>query len=56
VRFDVPTDCAILLRGERVKLRLVQPHDCVRLTYRERRGLLAACVIEIEFGCGTDRC
>ena len=56
VKFDVPTDCAILLRGERVKLRLMQLHDCVRLTYTERRGLRAAWEIEIEFGCGTDRC
>jgi hypothetical protein len=30
---DVPPDCAIILRGERVRLRMVQARDIVRVTY-----------------------
>src|SRR5262245_50922032 len=28
VSFDIPLGCPITLRGERVKLRLLQPRDC----------------------------
>ena len=38
VVFDVPPGCPIVLRGERVRLRLVQPRDRARLTYAIRRG------------------
>lgn len=38
VVFDVPPDCPIALRGERVRLRLVQPRDRARVTYALRRG------------------
>ncbi len=38
VVFDVPPDCTIVLRNERVRLRLVQPRDRARVTYALRRG------------------
>lgn len=42
VRFDVPAACTILLRGEPVKLHMLQPQDQVRVTYvHENRGLKA---------------
>jgi hypothetical protein len=31
--FDVPLSCPILLHGERVKLRLLQPRDRLRVRY-----------------------
>jgi hypothetical protein len=31
VVFDVPPDCTILLRAERVRLRVVQPRDRARV-------------------------
>ena len=31
--FDVPSDCAVILNGERVKLRLLQPTDRVTVFY-----------------------
>jgi hypothetical protein len=46
--FDVPPGCAVLLRGERVKLRMVQPGDRVRVTYAPRRGSLVACAVEVQ--------
>ncbi len=30
---DVPTDCPVLLNGELVKLRLLQPRDRARIVY-----------------------
>jgi hypothetical protein len=35
VNFDVPPDCVVVLRGEPVKLRLIQPGDLVRVTSAE---------------------
>ena len=48
VNLDVPSDCAITLRGERVKLRMVQPGDRVRVTYAERAGPLIARAIDVQ--------
>lgn len=48
VSFDVRTDCVITLRGERVKLRLVQPRDRVRVAFRECRGARIADAIEVQ--------
>jgi hypothetical protein len=48
VSFDIRTDCAITLRGERVKLRLLQPRDRVRVTYTQRRGALVADTVEVQ--------
>jgi hypothetical protein len=50
VRFDVRPDCVITLRGERVKLRLIQPRDRVRVAYTERRGARVADAIEVQPG------
>jgi len=36
LRFDVPPGCEVYLAGERVKLRLLQPSDRVRVTYAQR--------------------
>jgi hypothetical protein len=48
--FDVPPNCVVVLRGERVKLRLVQPGDFARLTYAEVRGSRVARVVEVQDG------
>jgi hypothetical protein len=50
VTFDVPPDCTILLRGERVKLRMLQPLDRVRVTCTDGRHLFTAHVIEVQPG------
>ena len=34
--FDVPPDCSILLHGEPIKLRMVQPRDHVWITFTTR--------------------
>jgi hypothetical protein len=41
-----PPGCPIVLRGETVKFRLLQPGDLVRVTYVETAGLLVAKRIE----------
>jgi hypothetical protein len=46
--FDIAPDCAIVLRGERVKLRLVQASDTAHLVYRETADGLRAQVIEVS--------
>lgn len=48
VTIYVPPDCEVVLRGERVKLRLVQPRDRLRLAYTERLDSLVARSIEIH--------
>jgi hypothetical protein len=40
--FYLPLDCPILLRKERVKLRLLQPHDRVRIRFVADAAALAA--------------
>jgi hypothetical protein len=50
VSFDVRPDCVITLRGERVKLRLIQPQDRVRVAYTEAPGTLVATVVEVQPG------
>lgn len=40
--FDVPPTCEVLLNGERVKLRLLQPRDRLSVTYcRQPGGFMA---------------
>jgi hypothetical protein len=46
--FDVPVDCEIALHGERVRLRMVQPRDRVRLRHARRGGFLVAVGIEVQ--------
>jgi hypothetical protein len=50
VRFDVRPGCVITLRGERVKLRLIQPRDRVRVAYTEHSGARVADAIEVQPG------
>jgi hypothetical protein len=45
--FDVPADCPVLLNRERVKLRLLQPTDRVRVAYCDEDGRHRARVIEV---------
>lgn len=46
--FDVPVGCPIVLHGERVRLRMVQPRDRVNVTYTPRGGLLIALALEVQ--------
>jgi hypothetical protein len=46
--FDVAPDCAIVLRGERVKLRLVQPSDTAYLVYLLTAEGRMAQVVEVS--------
>jgi hypothetical protein len=50
VSFDVRPGCVITLRGERVKLRLIQPRDRVRVAYTESQGARVADAIEVRPG------
>src|SRR3954463_3539411 len=42
VTIDVPPACEVILRGERIKLRMVQPRDRVRVAYGEVADSLVA--------------
>ena len=46
--FDVPSDCPILLRGEPIKLRLIQPRDHVRIAFADHQGRLIAHLLEVQ--------
>lgn len=46
--FDAPVGCAVILHGEPVKLRLVQPQDRVKITHTSRDGLRVALTIEVQ--------
>ncbi len=46
--FDVGPECVVTLRGERVKLRLIQPRDRVRVTYRKAPAALVAAAVEVQ--------
>src|SRR5690349_10629473 len=45
--FDVAADCAVLLHGERVKLRLLQPKDYAHVVYSRTRGRRVAHCVEV---------
>jgi hypothetical protein len=45
--FDVPCACAVLLRGEPIKLRVIQPGDQVKVTFTERQGSKIAQMLEV---------
>ena len=47
VTIDVPPACEVILRGERIKLRMVQPRDRVRVTYTEFANSIVARAIEV---------
>jgi len=53
VSIDVRPDCVITLRGERVKLRMLQPRDRVRVTYIEHQGTRVAAAVEVRTGSAT---
>jgi hypothetical protein len=46
--FDVPVDCEIALHGERVRFRMVQPRDRVRVRHAWRGGFPVALAIEVQ--------
>ena len=46
--FDVPSDCHILLRGDPIKLRLIQPRDQVRIAFSDHQGRLIAHLLEVQ--------
>jgi hypothetical protein len=46
--FDIPPDCPIMLRGEQIKLRMVQPRDHVEVTFRRRPQRLVAERLEVQ--------
>jgi hypothetical protein len=48
----VPPDCSVLLRGERVKLRIMQPLDRVRMRVQDRPEAVVARSIEV---CANSR-
>jgi hypothetical protein len=50
VIFDVPPDCTILLRGDRVRLRVVQPRDRARVSYTVCHGRPIARSLEVRAG------
>lgn len=45
---DVPVDCVITLHGERVKFRMVQPWDRVRVAHAACGSRLVARRIEVQ--------
>jgi hypothetical protein len=48
VTIYVPPDCEVVLRGEQVKLRMVQPRDRLRVAYTELAGALVARAVEVQ--------
>jgi hypothetical protein len=50
VSFDARPGCVVMLRGERVKLRLIQPRDRVLVAYTESQGIRVADAIEVQPG------
>jgi hypothetical protein len=48
VSIYVPPACDVMLRGERIKLRMVQPWDRVRVTYTQRANSMIASAIVVQ--------
>lgn len=46
--FDVPVGCEVILHGEHVKLRMVQPQDRAKITHLNRDNLRVALAIEVQ--------
>ncbi len=55
VTLYVPPDCDVVLHGERVKLRMVQPRDRLRVTCTQRADSLVAREIEVQPGYPASR-
>lgn len=51
---DVPSHCSIVLNGETVKLRLLQPGDHVRIIYLDQNNIRTAQCIEAGMGRPPD--
>lgn len=45
--FDVPSSCAVLLRGESIKFRVIQPGDRVRVRFVDCQGSKVAQMLEV---------
>ena len=50
VSFDVGPECVVTLRGERVKLRMIQPRDRVQIVYAQNSGALVATGVDVRLG------
>lgn len=48
LKIFVPTDCNVVLRGERVKLRMVHSRDRVRVTCTRRGETVVAQAMEVD--------
>jgi hypothetical protein len=46
--FYVPPDCPIILHGERIKLRMIQPRDEARVTFDRSSGMLVMKLLEVQ--------
>jgi hypothetical protein len=46
--FYVPPGCPIVLHGERIKLRMIQPRDQVRVTFDRSSAMLVAKLLEVQ--------
>lgn len=46
--FDIPPDCPILLHGEQIKLRIVQPRDHVWIAFNRQSERLVAEKLEVQ--------
>jgi hypothetical protein len=53
VTIYVPPACAVMLRGERIKLRMVQPRDRVRVTCSQYADSITASTIQVQPGLPT---
>ena len=50
--FDIPPDCPILLHGERIKLRMLQPRDHVNIRFAAGDELPIAFSVEVHPDAG----
>jgi len=46
--FDIPPNCPILLHGERIKLRMMQPRDHVNIRFTAGDELPIATSVEVQ--------
>jgi hypothetical protein len=46
--FDIPPDCLIFLHGERIKLRMIQPRDHVKIRFTAGDELPIATSVEVQ--------
>ena len=54
---DIPPECALILRGERIKLRIIQPGDTVRIKVLHAAGTVAQQieVVPVNFLSAADK-